>query len=43
MTDDRAVVDRIERYWRETDVPKAAIAEMRSELEQHLVAEGSVT
>jgi inner membrane protein len=36
MTDDRAVVDRIERYWRETGVPRAAVAEMRTELEQHL-------
>jgi membrane protein implicated in regulation of membrane protease activity len=36
MSDDRAVVDRIERYWRETGVPRAAVTEMRSELEQHL-------
>jgi hypothetical protein len=36
MSDDRAVVDRIERYWRETGVPRAAVGEMRSELEQHL-------
>jgi hypothetical protein len=36
MSDDRAVVDRIERYWRETGVPRATVGEMRSELEQHL-------
>jgi len=30
------IVDRIERYWLETGVPRAAVAEMRSELEQHL-------
>jgi membrane protein implicated in regulation of membrane protease activity len=36
MSDDHAVVDRIERYWRETGVPRAAITEMRGELEQHL-------
>jgi membrane protein implicated in regulation of membrane protease activity len=36
MSDDRLVVDRIERYWRETGVPPAAVAEMSSELEQHL-------
>jgi membrane protein implicated in regulation of membrane protease activity len=36
MSPDREMVDRIERYWRETGVPRAAIAEMRAELEQHL-------
>jgi membrane protein implicated in regulation of membrane protease activity len=36
MSADRLVVDRIERYWRETGVPRAAITEMRSELEEHL-------
>ncbi|HEU4916967.1 MAG TPA: NfeD family protein [Acidimicrobiia bacterium] len=30
------VVDRIERYWLETGVPRAAVREMRAELEQHL-------
>jgi membrane protein implicated in regulation of membrane protease activity len=36
MTQERNALDRIERYWRETGVPRSAIAEMRSELEQHL-------
>jgi membrane protein implicated in regulation of membrane protease activity len=36
MSQDRTVVDRIERYWRETGVPRATVSEMRSELEQHL-------
>jgi membrane protein implicated in regulation of membrane protease activity/DNA-binding ferritin-like protein (Dps family) len=36
MSDDHAVVDRIERYWRETGVPRTAVTEMRSELEEHL-------
>ncbi len=30
------LVSEIERYWRETGVPKSAISEMRQELEQHL-------
>ena len=30
------VVDSIERYWLETGVPRAAVSEMRAELEQHL-------
>jgi membrane protein implicated in regulation of membrane protease activity len=36
MTDSRTVVERIERYWRETGVPRATVTEMRAELEQHL-------
>ena len=36
MTDYRTVVDRIERYWLETAVPKSSVTEMRAELEQHL-------
>ncbi len=37
MTDNRDVVEHIERYWRETGVPRSAIAEMRAELDQHLI------
>ena len=36
MTDARIVVDRIERYWLETGVPRSSVTEMRAELEQHL-------
>ncbi len=36
MTDARTVVDRIERYWLETGVPRSSVTEMRAELEQHL-------
>ena len=36
MTERGMVLDEIERYWRETGVPRPAILEMRSELEQHL-------
>ena len=36
MTDARTVVDRIERYWLETGVPRLSVTEMRAELEQHL-------
>jgi len=32
------VVDRIERYWLETGVPRSSVAQMRAELEQHLGA-----
>lgn len=37
MTDDLAVVERIQRYWVETGVPRDAIVAMRAELDQHLV------
>lgn len=40
MTDDRSVLDRIERYWRETGVPRTAVSEMRAELDQHLALAG---
>jgi inner membrane protein len=36
MTENRTVVDRIERYWLETGVPRSSVSEMRSELDQHL-------
>jgi len=36
VVDPVAVVDRIERYWLETGVPKALVTDMRAELEQHL-------
>ncbi len=36
MTEARTVVDRIERYWLETGVPRSSVTEMRAELEQHL-------
>jgi membrane protein implicated in regulation of membrane protease activity len=36
MTERRPVLDEIERYWTETGVPRPAILDMRSELEQHL-------
>jgi len=36
MTERVNVLDEIERYWRETGVPRPAILDMRSELEQHL-------
>jgi inner membrane protein len=36
VTDARTVVDRIERYWLETGVPRSSVTEMRAELEQHL-------
>ncbi|HEY7470064.1 MAG TPA: NfeD family protein [Acidimicrobiia bacterium] len=40
MAEDRDIVDMIERYWRETGVPRAAAAEMRAELTQHLADAG---
>lgn len=36
MNDQLRVVDSIERYWIETGVPRATVAGMRAELEQHL-------
>jgi len=36
VTDDVTVVERIERYWLETGVPRAAVVAMRAELDQHL-------
>jgi membrane protein implicated in regulation of membrane protease activity len=36
MSERGTVLDEIERYWRETGVPRASIPDMRSELEQHL-------
>lgn len=36
VTENRDVVADIERYWRETGVPRSAVVEMRSELVQHL-------
>lgn len=36
MNDRPDVIEQIERYWLETGVPRASVAEMRAELEQHL-------
>ena len=36
VAEDPDIVERIQRYWLETGVPRATVAEMRSELEQHL-------
>ncbi len=36
MTDQRVIIESIERYWLETGVPRATAREMRAELEQHL-------
>lgn len=36
MDEGGVVLESIDRFWRETGVPSAAIAEMRLELEQHL-------
>lgn len=36
MTEPNVTVDEIERYWRAAGIPRATVAEMRLELEQHL-------
>lgn len=36
VANDVDVVERIERYWLETGVPRTTVAEMRAELDQHL-------
>jgi membrane protein implicated in regulation of membrane protease activity/DNA-binding ferritin-like protein (Dps family) len=36
MDDGQGVIEAIERYWLQTGVPRATVAEMRSELDQHL-------
>jgi membrane protein implicated in regulation of membrane protease activity len=36
VTEDVTVVQRIERYWLETGVPRADVSAMRAELDQHL-------
>jgi hypothetical protein len=37
MADRAQVITEIERYWLETGLPTEAVAEMRGELEQHLI------